>query len=229
MLRPSNVRVSYKIAALGAVGIFGLLLVGVIFFIGLESQSRYQKLADDATVVSTTTKNILVQLLQLRRHEKDFMLRGDLQYRDQFNKAVTTFADAVAASAIAASEKDDIGKKLSVYQREFVDFVDAALSLATRQRETSAAYAKIEPDMDAIAQAIAKLASEADAAAANVRDETARLLGAAILGALVTVSVFAFLIGRGITKPLAALVGLLQRIAKGEEVEIAGIERRDEI
>src|SRR5207302_4560949 len=39
-----------------------------------------------------------------------------------------------------------------------------------------------------------------------------------------------FLIGQvGIAKPMRALVGLLQRMAKGEDIEIAGAERKDEV
>ena len=49
------------------------------------------------------------------------------------------------------------------------------------------------------------------------------------LAILLEVAVFAVFVGRGITKPLAVLVGLLQRLAKGEEVEITGTERKDEI
>jgi methyl-accepting chemotaxis protein len=340
MLRLSNVRMSFKIGALGAVGILGLILVGVIYFIGSESQSRYQTVSDAASAVGVTTKNLLIQLLELRRHEKDFllrkddqyakshaetakaavgtfdllkqklaameqnqlvsgvetvragfgaygsnflalvdlqhklgltadtglegalrisvheiearlagfkdsrlnelmllmrrhekdyMLRSDLQYRDQFKQAVTAFAEALGASAIPASAKDEIGIKLSAYQTGFLSYVEAKQLFQVKQIETSGAYAKIEPDIDAIAQTIAKLESEAAAAAATARDNTARLFGTASLLILLSVAVFAFFVGRSITKPLAILVGLLQRLAKGEEVEITGIERRDEI
>jgi methyl-accepting chemotaxis protein len=341
MFRLSNVRMSYKIGALGAVGILGLLLVGAIYFIGSESQSRYQKLSVDASAVETTTKDLLIQLLELRRHEKDFllrkddqfakshaetaksavetfdllkqrlaavdqnqlvsdakaiqegfdlyaknflalvdlehklgltpdtglegtlrtavhgiedslakfkdstlnelmlmmrrhekdfMLRRDLQYRDQFNKAVTTFANALAASAVAASEKDDIGKKLSAYQSEFVGYVEATQSLMTKQVETSGAYAKIEPNIGAIVQSIAKLESDASAAAAAARDNTARWFVIAALLILLSVAIFCFFVGRGITKPVAVLVGLLQKLAGGDYgVEIEGTDRKDEI
>jgi methyl-accepting chemotaxis protein len=118
---------------------------------------------------------------------------------------------------------------LSAYQKVFLAYVDATQLLLSKQSETSDAYAKIEPDMDAIAQSIAKFSADASAAAVTVRDDTARLFGIATLLTLVAVSIFAFLVGRAVTKPLAVLVGLLQRLAKGEEVEITGIERRDEI
>jgi methyl-accepting chemotaxis protein len=38
-----------------------------------------------------------------------------------------------------------------------------------------------------------------------------------------------WLIGRGIAKPIRVLVGLLQRMAKGETIEITGVERKDEV
>src|SRR5262245_65895444 len=39
-----------------------------------------------------------------------------------------------------------------------------------------------------------------------------------------------FVIGQvGIAKPMRALVGLLQRMAKGESIEITGTERKDEV
>jgi methyl-accepting chemotaxis protein len=340
MFRPSNVRVSYKVAALGAVGILGLLIIGAIFYVGTASQLRYQKLADDAVTVRATSRNLLIELLQLRRnekdfllrkddkyakthaentatavgifdqlkmqlagldqsqlvakmetvkagfgvysksfvaavdlahklgltpdtglegtlrnsvheiegsltgfkdsrinelmltmrrHEKDFMLRHDLQYRDQFKQAASAFGEGLGLSNVPVADKSKISKQLSDYQSEFVAYVEATQALLGKQGETSDAYSKIEPDMDAVAQSITKFATESNVAAATVRDDTARLLTTAIVVTLLIVGVFAFLVGRGITKPLGVLVGLLQRLAKGEEVEITGIARGDEI
>jgi len=340
MFRLSDIRMTYKIGSLGAAGILGLLFVGVIYFIGSESQSRYQKNSDDASAVGMTTKTLLIQLLELRRHEKDFllrkdnkyaeshaetvgtaigtfdilkrrlaamehnqlmsdvqavqagfadysknflavvdqqhklgltpdtglegalrtsvhaiedslasfkdsrlnelmlmmrrhekdyMLRRDLQYRDQFKQAVTTFADALAASAVPAPDKDGIRKKLSSYQTDFFAYVETSQLLQAKQSETSNAYAKIEPNIEAIVQTTSKLESDADSNVATARDNTARFFGLAALLILLCVSIFALFVGRGITKPLAVLVGLLQRLAKGEEVEITGVERKDEI
>jgi methyl-accepting chemotaxis protein len=341
MFRLSNARVSYKVGAIAAVSVLGLLLMGAIFLIGSESQSRHQNLANEATAISSTSRTLLIRLLQLRRHEKDFllrkddqyakvhaetttptvgsfdllkqrliamdqgqlvskvdaakagfgiysksflamvdlahtlgltpdtglegklrgtvheiegslaglknsrlnelmlmmrrhekdfMLRRDPQYRDQFSKAVTIFADALAASAIAAADKTEIGKKLSAYQSDFLAYVDATQSLLAKQRETSDAYAKIEPEIDVIAETTAKLESDAGDAAATARDNTARLFGVAACLIFLCVSVFAFLVGRGITKPLTVLVGLLQKLAGGDYgVEIAGTGRKDEI
>jgi methyl-accepting chemotaxis protein len=47
--------------------------------------------------------------------------------------------------------------------------------------------------------------------------------------AVVVGALLAWLIGRGISRPLRGLVTLLQRMAKGEEIEISGTERKDEV
>ena len=52
---------------------------------------------------------------------------------------------------------------------------------------------------------------------------------AATVGILLGMSA-GFMVGQfGIARPMRALVGLLQRLAKGEDIEITGTERRDEI
>jgi methyl-accepting chemotaxis protein len=68
------------------------------------------------------------------------------------------------------------------------------------------------------------------------RSDTLALLASALLTsiwvagiAIVIGTLLAWLIGRGISKPLGGLVGGLQRMAKGEDIEIAGVERKDEV
>ena len=341
MLRLSNVRVSYKVGSLGAVGILGLLVIGAIYYIGSANQSRFQTAAADARSLAATTSNLLIQLLEARRHEKDFllrkddryvaaqaettkaaaksfglmagrlaamgqaklmndvkavqegfdvysknfalmvemqhkmgltpdtglegtlrasvhgieaslapfknatlnelmlmmrrhekdyMLRHDLRYRDQHKEAVGVFGDALAASALSDSEKDGILAKLAAYQRDFLTYVDTTQALLSEQKDTSAAFAKIEPAIAALAQAIAKLESDANAAADKARGDTELLFEIAALATLLVVAMYAFVVGRGITRPLAALVALLQKLAAGDNaVEIDGIDRKDEI
>jgi methyl-accepting chemotaxis protein len=330
MQRISNIPVSYKIGSLGAVGILGLLLVGVIYFIGSETQSRYQKVSVAASAAETTTKDLLVELLQsrrhekdfllhkddkyvqthaetnkavtdafdllerrlramdqarlvndlkvlhsgfdaysknflamvdlrhqlgltqemgiegtlrtsvhaiegslkafqdarlnelmlmMRRHEKDYMLRHDVKYRDQHKESVSIFAGALAASVLPGSAKADIMEKLSNYQREFLDYVDTAQSLLTQQHETSEAFAKIEPGIGALAQSVAELKAEADGEAEKARSNTEFLFEIASLSTLLFASLYTFFVGRGIIRPLTVLgdlTKLLTALAGGD-------------
>jgi methyl-accepting chemotaxis protein len=133
MFRLSNVRMSFKIGALGAAGILGLLLVGVIYFFGSESQSRYQAVSDSASMVGATTKNLLIQLLQLRRDEKNFLLRKDDQYVKSYAQTAKTVVgtfDLLKQKLAAADQNQLVGDikaveaGYEVYARSFSDMVD---------------------------------------------------------------------------------------------------------
>src|SRR6185437_4026256 len=88
----------------------------------------------------------------------------------------------------------------------------------------------IEPGIEEIAQAVAKLGAESAAEADKVRRHTAYQFEAAAVAILLFVLFYAYWIGRSITKPLAAVVALLQRLARGDYgAAIAGSERGDEI
>jgi methyl-accepting chemotaxis protein len=71
----------------------------------------------------------------------------------------------------------------------------------------------------------AKAHAQHQDAAAQVRSAwiISGLAGAAAIGMALAIGIF------GIARPLTALVGLLQRMARGEEVEMTGLERGDEI
>jgi methyl-accepting chemotaxis protein len=88
---------------------------------------------------------------------------------------------------------------------------------------------KVAEAIDDVAEAAAAYGFEFRADAETVVAGSKKTL---IVLAVVTVlvgMVFAFGTVYSITRPLVALVDVLQRLAKGEEVEITGVRRRDEI
>ena len=89
---------------------------------------------------------------------------------------------------------------------------------------------KLEDNVRAVANRLDQRVEERAAQATQEYENDSRLM---LIGAASGIAVglsFGFLIGQfGIAKPIRTLVALLQRMAKGEEVEITGTERKDEI
>jgi hypothetical protein len=83
MLRLPKIRSSTKAVAWGAAGILGLLLVGATQFTGSDAQSRYQAIVDGAFDAQSAAKSLLIRLLELRHHRRDFALRRDDEHLDQ--------------------------------------------------------------------------------------------------------------------------------------------------
>ena len=66
---------------------------------------------------------LLSDMLQLRRNEKDFMLRRDMKYIDKFNANLERFRAHLAASDHPPAVKDGLSQGLDQYQKDFLQLV----------------------------------------------------------------------------------------------------------
>lgn len=72
---------------------------------------------------------LLSAMLQLRRNEKDFMLRLDDKYLVKFNDNVASFAGAIMQSQLPSDYKSKLSALLKVYHQKFSDLVQAQRAL----------------------------------------------------------------------------------------------------
>jgi methyl-accepting chemotaxis protein len=81
-MRPARfqLRLTHKIAAIGFVGVIGLAAVGLIYGEGSWSQDGVRKVAEDARAIAGLTQRISLEMLQVRRDEKDFLLHKQDSY-----------------------------------------------------------------------------------------------------------------------------------------------------
>ena len=72
---------------------------------------------------------LLSSMLQLRRSEKDFMLRFDIKYLGRFNEGINTFKQQIAAAQLPSDYKTQINPLVDTYQNEFKTLVQAQTEL----------------------------------------------------------------------------------------------------
>ncbi|WP_405598695.1 MULTISPECIES: methyl-accepting chemotaxis protein [unclassified Pseudoalteromonas] len=72
---------------------------------------------------------LLSSMLQLRRSEKDFMLRFDDKYLGRFNESINTFKQQIASADLLSSYKTQITPLIDTYQNEFKTLVQAQTEL----------------------------------------------------------------------------------------------------
>jgi methyl-accepting chemotaxis protein len=68
---------------------------------------------------------LLSNMLQLRRNEKDFMLRLDEKYLTRWQDNASIFVDNIKDSSLESSLKSQVIKLLAVYQSDFENLVNA--------------------------------------------------------------------------------------------------------
>lgn len=99
--------------------------------IGLHPKDGfYGELRNAVHQIETDLKNhnnndLLADMLQLRRNEKDFMLRRDAKYIDRFNNNVAIFEQEIRASELNSTIQNRLIALLSTYQSKFSQLVNA--------------------------------------------------------------------------------------------------------
>jgi len=197
---------------------------------GLEGALRGSVHAIETKLGEFDQPLLLVKMLMMRRHEKDFMLRRDTKYGADLKKRAAEFLTLLEASSLPPSAKADLRQKLDAYQRDFMAWMETANEVANAQRETSAAYAAIEPITEQIQKTVKELNANASAANQQSRADTALQMQAAIVLIALLVSGFAWWIGRSIARPVTAITGVMGQLAQGNlEVAVPGSNRNDEL
>jgi len=91
-----RILLTHKIAAIGAIGLLGVALVGGIYFVKSRTQNSYMLAADQTHAISSLNDSLTIKLLESRRAEKDFLLRNDLKYVERVRELATQVCESKA-------------------------------------------------------------------------------------------------------------------------------------
>jgi methyl-accepting chemotaxis protein len=91
----SHFGISIQVGVIGAIALLGFVLIGIIYFVGSAQQISSQAELDLATKSRAATSQIVINLLQLLRHEKDFLLRHDDAFVAAHAKVAETVTDNI--------------------------------------------------------------------------------------------------------------------------------------
>ncbi len=197
---------------------------------GLEGGLRTSVHDIEAALKAHSDPQLTTTMLMMRRHEKDFMLRGDAKYGDEMRQRAAEFTARLSASTIPVAEQAILARKLTAYQHDFFAWVATTELIDKEQSAVSAAFAAIEPDIDAVEQSIKRSSEAAQLAEQVSRDSTRWRIELAIILVTLAVGASALLIGRSISRPLSALTRAMIALADGNfSVILPGLGRKDEV
>jgi methyl-accepting chemotaxis protein len=197
---------------------------------GLEGRLRNSVHDIEARVDQLHESALLISMLMMRRHEKDFMLRRDAKYGDEMKKRASEFTAEVDKVDIPAAAKIELKQKLADYQRDFFAWMDTALKLAGELKATSESFSAVEPVIDAVSKSVNDIRIEATRSNTAMRDSIQSQMEIAILLIALAVMGAGFFIGRSVSKPLSAMRAAMIELANGNfAIVLPGLGRADEI
>jgi methyl-accepting chemotaxis protein len=86
---------------------------------------------------------LMVSMLMMRRHEKDFLLRGDQKYVDKVGEEAKPFARRLKVAHLDPAARDHMGTLMAAYQASFQQFAAAHFAL-------HAEVVRLDADADAM-------------------------------------------------------------------------------
>jgi len=101
---------------------------------GLYGNLR-RAVANTEELIGDSNFQQLSKMLQLRRNEKDFMLRGDLKYRDKFLTNYENLDQFLSKSIFQAEQKNKIKESLEPYKAAFMELIDEEVKFGLNSKQ----------------------------------------------------------------------------------------------
>jgi len=182
---------------------------------GLRGELRSAVHAVETKLNEADLDALTVKMLMMRRHEKDFMLRGGEKYVTRISDRRSEFDPLLAQSSLTDAEKAEISALMDEYQKGFMAYAGMAEEINAEVARLEQIYASMIPDFDVLSEAAyeGKVAAQNALSAAQSSSQTVfySVAGAA----LAIAALLALMIGRSITKPVRALTGTMTELAGG--------------
>ncbi|HTR01102.1 MAG TPA: methyl-accepting chemotaxis protein, partial [Candidatus Acidoferrum sp.] len=196
---------------------------------GVEGTFRAKVHEIEQAVEKLHSDHLMVDMLMIRRHEKDYLLRGEKQYVDGVVDAIATLKTDVANSGIAAGEKKELNDLADGYLTNFRKLVALDSQIADDTANYRKTIADMKGPLDAvIEQAVSNENSGLARLMASAR-ESMTLIGAIGVAAVVLGMLLAVMLARIIARPIIAITGMVRNMAAGSLDEPLTVTSRDEI
>jgi len=175
-------------------------------------QGTFRKAAHELEEGIQTHQDLMVGYLMLRRHEKDYLLRGSPKYVQRALEQIEDLRVRISNTILIPQEEAKLAALLDTYQGDFLKLVAEADEINTSTENMRNAVHKIEPLIEELSR-VSMEEVNATIAATREHARTNLLRGAVIslVGILVSMTIFYFF-ARNIMKTIG-----------GEPVHIAEI------
>jgi methyl-accepting chemotaxis protein len=158
--------------------------------------------------------------LMLRRHEKDYLLRGDTKYVTKAEKVISGMLANIKASGLSEAEKNDLTGDIDVYLRSFTALVDEDREIIELTSVMREAVHKIEPLVEASIETESREMLERSESTIAGAGRSVMIVMALCVVAIASVLAVAFVITRSVLLQIGGepsdIAGIAQKVAAGD-------------
>ncbi len=194
---------------------------------GLEGDFRDKILEIEDAVADKNLDQLTITMLNMRRHEKNYLLHGEQQYVDNVHNLIARFKNQVTQSDLSAAEKQHLNNLINDYDAAFDDLVQTDQDIAA-SIEHEALY-QLEPLLIQINDHTKQNLAASRASMENVAQTATVIIIVVSLIVVILAIVFALLLSRNISVAVKQIARAAQGIAKGDLEQTVEVEGKDEL
>ena len=193
---------------------------------GLQGKLRTAVHTVEAELNKYDQPRLAVLMLMMRRHEKDFMLRGEEKYADELGRRVDEFSVELKKTDLPADIKAEISKLIDTYKTSFMAYSVGQSTLADEAADLAQIYERLRPVLKAVQQAADERLQTVKAELASVR----RYVSWSIFITVLAMAGAALLFGGWLSEPLIDMATAMDHLAQGNlDARITQVNRQDEV
>lgn len=196
-------------------------------------QGEFRTAAHDLEEVITTERELMIQYLMLRRHEKDYLLRLDPKYIQRAEDTIDSLIADIGKLTISSSSRNLMVPSLEAYEKSFHALIEENERIVQYTADMRESVHKIEPLIDEL-----MIGSEesANTSIAETKSRTTAVFRLSLIfgiaGVLTAIIVF-MIFASSLLKQLGCDPGLIEEIAssiaRGNLKDVRKNEGRKEV
>lgn len=194
---------------------------------GVETLILDPSFGDGSTL---NVDQVVIKMLMIRRHEKNFMMRGSEKYIHQLDKRIEEIQVLLNESTLSQPLRLEVLAALKDYQIKFLRYTQAHTKLNSIEASMSTIFHQIEPLSEVLSEHGHTIDEQAIEAEHEARATTQFLMITAIALIFTIVILSNLTMAISVSQPIGHLTMAMRKIAGGEfETSVPGLTRGDEI
>ncbi|MCJ7433261.1 MAG: GAF domain-containing protein, partial [Anaerolineales bacterium] len=198
---------------------------------GLEGQFRLDIFYIEERIYTREgLEPLVITMLQIRRHEEDYLLLGDQTSIDQTHQLVTDLKQQIASSDILGpAEKEDLAALVDHYVVSFDALVEKDVEIAAAIQAFSDAEHTIEPLVAKLTSTGADLSQSIIITARKDTSQTLLYSSITLIVAMLVAVFLSIILSRQITQPVRMLTNAAHELETGNYNSQAEVASGDEL
>lgn len=194
---------------------------------GLEGDLRKAVHNVEELLKTAEMDALTVKMLMMRRHEKDFMMRGAEKYVARIDKRREEFDAILNDATLSAELTSELSTLMDGYQAGFKAYAETAMILQPETKQLSKIFAEMQPDFAKIREVTTEGQDVANANFESTISNTDKTFLFASISILAVGIFLGLLIGRSISRPINQLNDTMKALADGNietDVPMLGVK-----